>query len=211
MAAFSGSPTTGLRPGTRGGGFGGGAGGGIGGVSGDLDVSLAQIARPPHRSEAELLSLASRVTERDRLKKELVRAQKQAHGLEKTVLGQRRELEAAGDMVRALQRERVLLTNQLGLLEQRLAEGSAIGRATSARMQRLMAQVQAQQLQIEAQQQELERLAPPPPVAAAAAAATTARPKSGRRLRGGGGGGVGVGVGEEDTAATLRELLSNAD
>jgi len=180
---------------------------------GELDLSAAQISRAPHRTDAELLSLATRVTERDRLKKELVRAQKHAHGLEKTVLGQRRELEAAGDMVRALQRERVLLTNQLGLLEQRLAEGSAIGRATSARMQRLMAQVQAQQQQLEAQQQELERLAPPaaPPAPPPAAM----RPKSGRRLastttfRSGGGGGGGGGGGDENDAEVLRNLLSD--
>jgi chromosome segregation ATPase len=140
------------------------------------------------------------VTERDRLKKELARAQKHAHGLEKAVLAYRRDLEAAGDNVRALQRERTLLLNQMGLLESRLAEVSGIARQASSRLTKLQAQSQQQQLQLAAAAAR-EQEATQGPAAGLAATTSAPRPQSGGRTstrRGGGGTGNGEGEREEE-------------
>ena len=99
----------------------------------------------------------------------------------------------AGDTVRALQRERTLLLNQMGLLESRLAEVSGIARQASSRLTKL----QSQQQQALAAQD-----------AALGQTTTSARPQSASNLRSStrrGGGGGGGGAGDETFEAAVRE------
>jgi hypothetical protein len=97
------------------------------------------------KSGVEMLNLMTRVTERDKMKKELVKAQKHASSLEKVVFSLKKELQAAGEEVRTLQREKMLLENQMSLLESRIDEFRSMLRASN--------RVQQQQQQHQQQQQ----------------------------------------------------------
>ena len=122
--ALAASGVSGSRPATRSGGLG--------------DEAAALVQRAPHRSAAEMLSLATRITERDKLKRELAKAQKHVQVLEKAHLAFRRDLTTAEDTIRGLQRERTLLMNQLALTESRVDELRAMLRS-GARQQRNVA------------------------------------------------------------------------
>ena len=93
------------------------------------------------KSGVEMLNLMTRVTERDKMKKELVKAQKHASSLEKLVFSLKKELQTAGEDVRTLQREKMLLENQMSLLESRIDEFRSMLRASN----RVQQQQQQQQ------------------------------------------------------------------
>ena len=127
LAASGVSSSAGSRPATR-----------SGAILGGLGDETALAQRAPHRSAAEMLSLATRITERDKLKRELAKAQKHVQVLEKAHLAFRRDLTAADETIRSLQRERTLLMNQLALTESRVDELRAMLRS-GARQQRNVA------------------------------------------------------------------------
>jgi chromosome segregation ATPase len=97
------------------------------------------------KSGVEMLNLMTRVTERDKMKKELVKAQKHASSLEKVVFSLKKELQAAGEEVRTLQREKMLLENQMSLLESRIDEFRSMLRASNRVQQQQQQQHQQQQ------------------------------------------------------------------
>jgi hypothetical protein len=112
-------------------GAGGGGGGGDATVGGGSSAShgpgptASMLGEHPAMSSsraAQLTAVAIKVTERDRLRKELGRTQREVSTLQKTLAGSRKEVFAAEDTINALARDNRLLQEQMRLADARYEE-----------------------------------------------------------------------------------------